>query len=587
MTTEAVETIAAAADETAAKARSNRAKQSAETRKGNNAKRAAADAKRDAERDIAADTAETTEPTEAETDETEPQDTLGYSANASGLLSRYAEMSASDFAKMDQRERDFLSSVISTVKNSRETTDEANRAIGVIETRLYLQETTKPIAAESSETEPEPTPVIGSAVAPVDAAGIVRRVLRNKTAPKLTPEGRAIQAEAVGNLDPADSRLGILRKVPINSIDPQPFNRPITESKDDEQTKIVSLAKNIARWGLQQPIVLQAEPTGRFTIIQGERRFRAYQHLYAVNGKKAGVWDHISALVQQQPISDVDLSLRSISENYQRRNMTAAETANMLQMMVNNGVSDRELADALGVSVRYVQQQLSLGGLSPSAAFWFQAGWIKRETALLLTSLPKTEQDDFLRQVQSGRLKDDKAGRDYLRARSEWLAAGNPPITDAESKATADKAPDSKTTDKTPEPQGVVHKETAEKSEPETADLQPSDETAAPDNDDGTDVVRAIPRRGWAGAIQTIRRAAENAKVLSADSLTTDSIVASAQTIQNLKEMHAALTDLMSVVRPAERAIGRAIARMDVNARNAKTAAEKVLAETAKADTKS
>lgn len=63
--------------------------------------------------------------------------------------------------------------------------------------------------------------------------------------------------------------------IPVDAVDPSPLNRRYT---DDGDRRVLALATEIAERGLLHPINVRAMPGGRYEIICGEGRWRAFRH---------------------------------------------------------------------------------------------------------------------------------------------------------------------------------------------------------------------------------------------------------------------------------------------------------------------
>jgi ParB family transcriptional regulator, chromosome partitioning protein len=105
---------------------------------------------------------------------------------------------------------------------------------------------------------------------------------------------------------------GMAREIPLDQIDPNPFQ---TRSKINEET-LAELAASIAANGVVQPILVRPQADGRFQLIAGERRWRAS----GVAGKKT-----IPAILRQ--VSDEQAMEITIVENLQRADLNPMEQA--------------------------------------------------------------------------------------------------------------------------------------------------------------------------------------------------------------------------------------------------------------------
>jgi ParB family transcriptional regulator, chromosome partitioning protein len=111
---------------------------------------------------------------------------------------------------------------------------------------------------------------------------------------------------------PGESEAGRPREIPLDQIDPNPFQ---TRSRINEET-LAELAASISANGVVQPILVRPQADGRFQLIAGERRWRAS----GLAGKKT-----IPAFLRQ--VSDEQAMEITIVENLQRADLNPMEQA--------------------------------------------------------------------------------------------------------------------------------------------------------------------------------------------------------------------------------------------------------------------
>lgn len=143
-------------------------------------------------------------------------------------------------------------------------------------------------------------------------------------------------------------------EIDMNKITPNPFQPRVVfkESEIDELTE--SIEKN----GLLQPILLTTNDRETFTIIAGERRFRAFQKL-----KK----NTIQAIVVEK-VSHAKLATFSLVENLERSRLHPIEIALAFQKCLAEGVykNQNEIAEAMGLSKSQISKLFSIAGLPHS-----------------------------------------------------------------------------------------------------------------------------------------------------------------------------------------------------------------------------
>jgi ParB family chromosome partitioning protein len=146
------------------------------------------------------------------------------------------------------------------------------------------------------------------------------------------------------------SRGGIpYREIPVSAIEADP-NQP-RRSFDEE--KLQELAESIKLYGILSPILVRAGALpGRYTIISGERRYRASQ----LAGLAA-----IPAIVSQGEGEDSRTLAIQLVENLQRDDLSPLERAQAIGALRDgHSLSIREIAEKLSISKSAVQRSLEI-----------------------------------------------------------------------------------------------------------------------------------------------------------------------------------------------------------------------------------
>ena len=147
------------------------------------------------------------------------------------------------------------------------------------------------------------------------------------------------------------STAGPYRELPVNEIRPNP-SQP--RSRFNEET-LRGLARSIIEVGLLQPVVVQ-ESEGRYTLISGERRWRAAQ--------LAGL-QSIPALIRQA--DETGSLIQALVENLQREDLTPLEEASAYRTLIDqHGMTQQELAHRVGKGRATVANSIRLLRLPPS-----------------------------------------------------------------------------------------------------------------------------------------------------------------------------------------------------------------------------
>lgn len=139
------------------------------------------------------------------------------------------------------------------------------------------------------------------------------------------------------------------REIPVSAIEADP-NQP-RRSFDEE--KLQELAESIKLYGVLSPILVRAGALpGRYTIISGERRYRASQ----LAGLAA-----IPAIVSQGEGEDSRTLAIQLVENLQRDDLSSLERAQAIGALRDgHNLSIRDIAEKLSISKSAVQRSLEI-----------------------------------------------------------------------------------------------------------------------------------------------------------------------------------------------------------------------------------
>lgn len=146
------------------------------------------------------------------------------------------------------------------------------------------------------------------------------------------------------------SRGGIpYREIPVSAIEADPHQ----PRRNFDEAKLQELAESIKLYGVLSPILVRAGALpGRYTIISGERRYRAAQ----VAGLAA-----IPAIVSQGEGEDSRTLAIQLVENLQRDDLSSLERAQAIGALRDaHNLSVREIAERLSISKSAVQRSLEI-----------------------------------------------------------------------------------------------------------------------------------------------------------------------------------------------------------------------------------
>ena len=148
-------------------------------------------------------------------------------------------------------------------------------------------------------------------------------------------------------------------EIEIGKIDNDP-NQP---RENFEPSALQDLADSIKVHGVIQPIIVVAKGD-RYTIIAGERRFRASK----LAGKKT-----IPAIVKTY--TDKEIKEIALIENVQREDLNPIETARGMQALIDEyGFTQDKLAERLGKSRPVIANFLRLLNLQPEVVSMIESG---------------------------------------------------------------------------------------------------------------------------------------------------------------------------------------------------------------------
>lgn len=142
-----------------------------------------------------------------------------------------------------------------------------------------------------------------------------------------------------------------VKEIDIRLIDPNK-NQP---RKRFDANSLRELAESIKLHGIIQPIIVNKENNDRFTIIAGERRFRA--------SITAGLKTIPAIIREYSPRQVKEISL---IENLQREDLNPIESAKAIkELMIEFGFTQEVIADRIGKSRPLVANTLRLLNLCP------------------------------------------------------------------------------------------------------------------------------------------------------------------------------------------------------------------------------
>ena len=162
-----------------------------------------------------------------------------------------------------------------------------------------------------------------------------------------------------------------IETLPLREIEPDP-DQP---RKTFEQETLSELAASIAEHGLLQPIAVRPRPMGGYSIVAGERRWRA--------SRMAGL--------TEVPVVIKDVSDEQV-ENLQREDLDPVEeAAGIRELMTRCDLTQEQAARKLGKSRSALANSLRLLNLPETVLELLKSGFINTGHAKVVLGLPTPE----------------------------------------------------------------------------------------------------------------------------------------------------------------------------------------------------
>lgn len=188
--------------------------------------------------------------------------------------------------------------------------------------------------------------------------------------------GRGI--EALFPDEPQTEEKQDRKTLKLTEIEPNK-NQP---RKDFDKEKINSLSISIKEHGLIQPLVVTKNSKGRYTIVAGERRWRA--------AKQAGLKE-VPVIINDY--TDEEAAQIALIENLQRENLNPVEEALGYKSLLDEyDMTQEEVSERIGKSRSAVANSIRLLSLEKSITDKLATGELTGGHARAILSLPEREQ---------------------------------------------------------------------------------------------------------------------------------------------------------------------------------------------------
>ena len=191
------------------------------------------------------------------------------------------------------------------------------------------------------------------------------------------------------NLNLENKKDDGLLLIPIEKI----FRDENQPRKEFDKEKIDELAQSINKNGLIQPLILNKKDDNSYTLVAGERRWRAAQIA------------NLKILPALLLPSDLDKDEISLIENIQRENLKATEEANAYQRLIEkNNYTHEQLSQIVGKSRSHITNLLRILNLHGYFSDLLNKGIISMGHArALVGKKPEDLDEKLLSQINIGK----------------------------------------------------------------------------------------------------------------------------------------------------------------------------------------
>lgn len=198
------------------------------------------------------------------------------------------------------------------------------------------------------------------------------------------------------------SAKAIFKTIDVDRIDADP-EQP---RKEFTKAELMELGDSMVANGQLQAIAVRYDKsTRRYTIVVGERRWRAAQ-LKRIETLNAQVFD----------VDDDRAFELQIAENVNRVDMTPMEEARAYDRLHRRGWDVERISKAYGKGTAYVQWRIDLLNLNDNAKELVEKGHLPVNTAWYVCRLPADTQHRFLVKWARGDMKTARDAEEFARA---------------------------------------------------------------------------------------------------------------------------------------------------------------------------
>lgn len=203
--------------------------------------------------------------------------------------------------------------------------------------------------------------------------------------------------------------LPVGRRIPIHLLEANP-EQPRSSLGD-----LSELTKSITDKGVLEPILVRPREDGRYTIISGERRFRA--------SLEAGLTE-IPCI--EMEVSDSEVLEIALIENLQRKDLSPFEEADGYRaLQERHEYTHEQIADAVGKSRVTITEALAIGRLPDAVQQECRRADIQSRSFLL--ELGRLKDEDLMLAMVAAMARGEDVSRDVLREAKSAARRGSAP----------------------------------------------------------------------------------------------------------------------------------------------------------------
>lgn len=176
-----------------------------------------------------------------------------------------------------------------------------------------------------------------------------------------------------------------------------------------DEAKLNELATSMKALGQLQSVTVRYHPqTRRYTVVAGERRWRAAQ--------KAGIAELHCLILSGVDAADPTTFAKAMAENLGRVDLTPMEEAFGFQTLREAGFADEDIAAMCGKSLYYVTWRMDLLRLVPALQEAVIKGHVPVGVTWYLVNLSADNQHRFLGRYARGEFKTNRDAEAFARA---------------------------------------------------------------------------------------------------------------------------------------------------------------------------